>query len=90
MVPRSGPYGVNSGDGHAFLSAFAQLTGCYLVAPTEMQSSCRTSYPHGLIDSYEGLVLSYAPSGVISWQHRYPSLHAHHIRARTARNPNRE
>jgi len=85
-------YGVNSGNGHAFISAFARLTGCYVVAPTEMQSAARhrSSYPRGQLDSYEGLLLSYDPQGNISWQHRYPSLYGHDTAARTARVPNRE
>jgi len=85
-------YGVNSGDGHAFISAFARLTGCYVVAPTEMQSAARqrSSYPRGQLDSYEGLLLSYDPQGNISWQHRYPSLYGHNTTARTARVPNTE
>jgi hypothetical protein len=85
-------YGLNSGDGHAFISAFARLTGCYVVAPTEMQSAARlrSSYPRGQMDSYEGLLLSYDPEGNISWQHRYPSLYDHDTADRTARTPNRE
>lgn len=83
-------YGVTTGDGHRFMSAFARLTGCYVVAPTEMQSSSRTTYSPGLMDSYEGLVLSYDPGGTISWQHRYPSLYGHNPAARTALNPNNE
>lgn len=83
-------YGITSGNGHAFVSAFARLTGCYVVAPTEMQTSGNTSYPQGQMDSYEGLVLSYDPQGNISWQRRYPSLYGHNTQARTARAPNRE
>jgi hypothetical protein len=82
--------GVNSGDGHAFIGAFARLTGCHVVAPTEMQSGSRSSYPSGQIDSYEGLVLSYSPAGVVTWQHRYPSLFDYDTSARTAQNPNAE
>jgi hypothetical protein len=83
-------YGVNTGDGHAFISEFAKLTGCYVVAPTEMQSRNRTTYARGLMDSYEGLVLCYDPAGAISWQHRYASLYRHNTAAGTAINPNRE
>jgi hypothetical protein len=83
-------YGVNVGNGHAFISKFAKLTGCYVVAPTEMQASNRWTYPLGQMDSYEGLVLSYDPEGNISWQHRYPSLYGHNLQARTASVPNRE
>ena len=83
-------YGITSGDGHAFISAFAKLTGCYVVAPTEIQMSERSSYPAGRLDSYEGLVLCYNPAGAISWRHRYPALYGHDPAASTAINPNRE
>lgn len=83
-------YGINSGEGHAFVSAFARLTGCYVVAPTEMQGSAQTNYPPGQMDSYEGLVLSYDPQGNISWQRRYRSTYAHNTQTRRLRIPNRE
>lgn len=83
-------YGVNFGNGHEFLSAFAILTGCYVVAPTEMQARNRATYPSGVMDSYEGLVVCYNPAGVISWRHRYPSLYDHNTAAMTARTPNDE
>ncbi|MEM9463015.1 MAG: hypothetical protein AAGF11_53230 [Myxococcota bacterium] len=82
--------GLNNGDGHVFIASFARLTGCYVVAPTEMQASNRLTYPAGQMDSYEGLVLSYDPQGNISWQHRYPSLYGYNISAGTASVPNRE
>ena len=86
-------FGINQGDGHTFVSAFASLTGCYVVAPTEMQSNTTPAsrvYPRGRIPSYEGLVLCYNPRGSISWQRRYPSLFAFDIQARTAQTPNGE
>lgn len=83
-------YGLNTGNGHDFLSAFARLTGCYVVAPTEMQARNRPAYPRGVMDSYEGLVLCYNPAGAISWQHRYPSLYGHNTTAMTALTPNAE
>lgn len=83
-------YGITSGNGHEFCASFARLTGCYIVAPTEMQASNLQSYPPGVMDSFEGLVLSYDPQGEISWQCRYPSLYGHDTRARTATMPNRE
>jgi hypothetical protein len=66
-----------TGDGHAFVSSFARLTGCYVVVPTEIQISRHRSYHKGLMDAYEGLVLSYDPCGNINWQRRYPSAHHH-------------
>lgn len=82
--------GLNTGDGHVFIASFARLTGAYVVAPTEMQASNRTSYPRGQMDSYEGLLLSYDPKGNISWQHRYPSLYGYNAAGTTARVPNQE
>ncbi len=82
--------GVTSGNGHQFLSSFARLTGAYVVAPTEMQASRLTSYSQGVMDSYEGLVLSYDPQGNVSWQRRYPSLYGYSQDATRASLPNRE
>jgi hypothetical protein len=83
-------YGYNSGDGHVFIKEFARLTGCYVVAPTELQVRNRDKYPRKQMDSYEGLVLCYDPSGAISWQHRYPSVYHHDTWRGTAITPNRE
>lgn len=60
-------------DGHRFCEVLARTTKSYVVASTEIQPYHQTRYPRNQIDSYEGLVLSYNPSGVIDWQHRYPS-----------------
>jgi hypothetical protein len=81
---------ITSGNGHDFCKAFAKLTHSYVVAPTEMQACHLSHYPHGVMDSYEGLVLCYDPHGEISWQRRYPSLYGHDMQARTAHNPNQE
>ncbi len=81
---------VRPGDGDAFLKSFARLTGCYLIAPTEIQVSHQYEYPRGLIDSYEGLVLCYDPSGNISWQERYASVQFTNIRKKTYINPTME
>jgi hypothetical protein len=83
-------YGLNSGDGHTFVSEFARLTGCYVVAPTEMQSSNYrnpTAMPAGQLDTYEGLLLCYDPHGAISWRRRYPSLHHYNLTTGTAQLP---
>ena len=60
-------------DGHRFCSAFARTTKAYVVASTELQWSQPRTLPFGQLDGFEGLVLSYDPSGSISWQHRYRS-----------------
>lgn len=82
--------GITQGDGNRFISAFARLTGCYVVAPTEMQVSTHPNYPMGRMDTYEGLTLCYDPQGRISWQRRYPSLYGYDVKARVAITPNRE
>ncbi|MHA7774952.1 hypothetical protein [Roseibium sp. M-1] len=82
--------GATSGNGHEFIRDFARLTGCYVVAPTEIQASNRQSYPSGQMDSYEGLVLSYDPQGTISWQRRYPSCWGYNAANGTIHVPNRE
>ncbi|MFA5122754.1 hypothetical protein [Zavarzinia sp.] len=61
-------------DGNLFVGEMAKAANCYVVASTETQwfQSNRT-YPFGQIDTFEGLVLSYAPDGSVSWSHRYAS-----------------
>jgi hypothetical protein len=82
--------GFNTGDGHAFVSALASWARCYVVAPTEVQSSVHATYPRGLMDSYEGLVVCYSPAGAICWRHRYRSLYGYDALTRSWYNPNRE
>ena len=74
--------------------AFPPSLGCYLVVGTELQVSSRYSatnpVPYGQLDSYEGLVLSYNPSGVIDWSRRYPSVYGANPTTLSANNPNNE
>ena len=83
-----------NGDGHRFCSELAQALRCYLVVGTELQVSSRYSatnpVPFGQLDSYEGLVLSYNPGGVIDWSRRYPSVYGANPSTLTASNPNNE
>jgi len=71
-------------DGNLFCSEIARYARCYVVASTEIQytrPTIRESFfnnfhhklPFGQLDSFEGLVLSYGPSGKITWSHRYDS-----------------
>lgn len=61
-------------DGNLFVGEIAKEANCYVVASTETQVfRANHTYPYGQIDSYEGLVLSYAPDGSVSWSHRYDS-----------------
>lgn len=82
--------GFNTGNGHAFVSQLAQWAQCYVVAPTEVQSSVRSAYPRRVMDSYEGLVVVYNPGGKICWRHRYRSLYDYDSLTRGWRNPNNE
>ncbi len=59
--------------GHGFCRAFARTTKAYVVASTETQWSRPRTLPFGRLDGFEGLVLSYGPSGRITWQRRYTS-----------------
>lgn len=72
------------------VSGFARLTGCYVVASTEMQVSARRSYTKGQMDNFEGLVMTYGPDGTIRSQHRYPSLLEIALHGESAIGPNRE
>lgn len=82
--------GVTSGNGHAFLSAFAGLTRCEVIAATEMQASASRSYPQGIMDRWEGLVVMYNPQGRLVLTRRNPSLFGYNEDASMARMPNRE
>lgn len=83
-------FGINDGDGHIFISQFARLTGCYVIAPTEMQGSSSSTYPRGVMDAFEGLVLRYNPQGEIVWRRRYPSLYGFDPSAGSFMSPNNE
>ncbi|MEM7422708.1 MAG: hypothetical protein AAF334_03240 [Pseudomonadota bacterium] len=65
--------GGGANDGHSFVQAFARATKSYVVVSTETQWSHGRTLPFGRIDGFEGLVLSYDPTGTISWQRRYRS-----------------
>jgi hypothetical protein len=72
--PGTGP--ASTGDGNMFCSEIAHAAQCYVVASTELQViGVNRVLPYGCLDTYEGLVLSYSPSGIVSWSHRYPSTY---------------
>lgn len=83
-----------NGDGHRFCTQLAQTLRCYLVVGTELQSSRQYSatnpVPFGMLDTYEGLVLSYHPDGTIGWSRRYSSVSNANPTTLTANNPNNE
>ena len=68
--------GPASQDGNTFCSRIAKNTQAYVVASTELQViGVNRVRSYGTIDTYEGLVLSYGPSGVVTWSQRYPSTY---------------
>lgn len=83
-------FGLNSGNGHAFLSAFARLTQCHVVASTEFQTSRLQTYPSGLMDDFEGLVVKYSPQGQLISSYRNASVFAINPTTRRASSPNQE
>lgn len=82
--------GINSGNGHNFLSAFAALTQCEVIAPTEVQGSRLSVYPPGQMDAWEGLVVTYNSLGELIKQERYRSQFRYNLQRNTSINPNGE
>ena len=73
---KNGAPGPASRDGNMFCSEIAKAAQCYVVASTELQViGVNRVLPYGCLDTFEGLVLSYSPEGVISWSRRYPSTY---------------
>jgi hypothetical protein len=66
--------GVGVSDGNSFCSELARRLGAYVVAATELQCELVTDIPPDMMTSFEGLVLSYAPDGSISWSARNRSM----------------
>ena len=60
-------------NGNLFCQAFARTTKAYVVASTELQWERPRTLPFGQLDGFEGLVLSYGPSGNVTWSRRYMS-----------------
>jgi hypothetical protein len=69
------PAGSGQSDGNVFCSNFAKTVGCYVVASTETQCSSSGNIQPDMMPSFEGLILSYGPSGNITWQARNPSTY---------------
>jgi len=70
--------GPAEGDGNMFCSEIAKAAQCYVVASTELQVIGKDRVlPYGKLDTFEGLVLSYGPTGEVTWSHRYPSTYEH-------------
>jgi len=60
-------------SGNVFCQEFARTTRAYVVASTETQWERPRTLPFGQLDTFEGLVLSYGPTGNVSWSQRYMS-----------------
>lgn len=65
--------GWGTSDGNMFCSAIAKAINGYVVAATETQCETLEAYPVDMMSSFEGLVLSYGPSGAVTWSARNPS-----------------
>ena len=64
--------GFGAADGNVFCSTLAQNANCHVYAATEEQRN-RGGYTLGQMPTFEGLCLSYSPSGNVTWSHRYSS-----------------
>ena len=67
-----------STPGHSVPARLARAVGCYVVAATETQLSRRIpgwTAPYGMIGDYEGLVLTFGPTGRIVRRRRYASAY---------------
>lgn len=65
--------------GHSLAAGIARAAGCYVVASTELQTEVGARrLPYGQLDTYEGLLLCFGPTGRVTWQHRYPSTYVDH------------
>ncbi len=62
-------------QGTTFCGAMSRGIGGYVVAPTERQCETVTEQPYDMMTSFEGLVLSFGPSGRITWRGRNPSTY---------------
>jgi hypothetical protein len=63
-----------SGDGFDFCRQIAMRANCHVVAPMNFQDVPHQKIPVGSIDSFEGMVLCFKPSGELAWTHKY-ALH---------------
>lgn len=66
--------GRNGTGGSSLPSRIARAARCHVVASTETQLN-RTGrqLPYGQLDTFEGLVVNWGPSGAVTWMHRYRS-----------------
>jgi hypothetical protein len=66
----------SNASGHSLPAAIARAARCHVVASTELQAEfAGRVLPYGQLDTFEGLVLDFGPSGRITWQRRYPSTY---------------
>lgn len=61
--------------GGSLPAAIARAARCHVVASTEPQTERPgRRLPYGRLDTFEGWVVSFAPSGRVTWDERYPSM----------------
>lgn len=66
--------GRSDASGHSLPAGIARAARCHVVASTESQLEvANRRLPYGRLDTFEGLVVNFAPSGRVTWQQRYPS-----------------
>jgi hypothetical protein len=59
------------GDGFLFCRSMAMRARCNVIASMNDQDVPNRKIPKGCIDSFEGTVLCFKPSGDVAWAHRY-------------------
>jgi hypothetical protein len=63
------------GDGYLFCRNMAMKARCNVIASLNDQEVPNRRIPNGSIDSYEGTLLCFKPTGDLAWAHRY-ELHS--------------
>lgn len=78
----------NDAFGHSLARGMARAAGCYVVASTELQTEVGLRrLPYGRLDTPEGLLVCFAPSGRVEWESRFPSTYYIARRQEWHRNP---
>lgn len=73
--------------GYSLVRGIARAAECHVVASTELQTEVGgRRLPYGQLDTFEGLVMCFGPSGQVSWQRRNRSTYVDH-RGQWTRNP---
>ncbi len=74
--------------GHSLAAGIARAARCHVVASTESQLEVAgRRLPYGRLDTFEGLVVNFGPSGRVTWRQRYSSGYQDSGGAWYGRNP---